>query len=305
MKSLIIASAFSALIFLNCDDKKDSTPRLTEPEPQTESLSGMIRKNTNLIKSITKDSSITNFEGLKENYIKFINKNDQPMSLYILQVDLNKPNLTIRVGTPNNANTANSTQRVSAMITARNTASSAEKVLAGVNGDYFNTANGTPLGPVHKNNIPIKTDMSSGYKFFGLLDNGNYMIGSNADYLTYQNRLHEVMGGRHLLLDNGSVVTQTDVSVNPRTTIGLIDFKTAIIMVVDGRQPNHSVGFTLTESAEVLKALGVKNAVNLDGGGSSVLITKDKNTDTYKIKNRFPDGAERAVANALFVVSQN
>lgn len=306
MKSLLKTYLFGALILLGCKDTNEPSPLPPLPDPpQEESLSALIYKNTGLIKRIIKDSSVINFEGLKENYISYINKDDKPITLYILQIDLSKPNLSIKVGTPNNANTANSTQRVSAMITARNTSNSTEKVLAGVNGDYFDTATGTPLGPVHKNNTSIKTQMSSGYKFFGLLDNGNYMIGSNADYLSYQSRLHEVMGGRHLLLDNGLIVTQTDISINPRTTIGLIDFKTAIIMVVDGRQPNHSAGYTLTESATALKALGVKNAVNLDGGGSSVLLTKDKTANTYKIKNKVSDGAERAVANALFVISKD
>ncbi len=125
------------------------------------------------------------------------------------------------------------------MINARNSGSSDKKVLASINGDYFDVGMGTPLGSVHKNNVQIRINMSSGYKFLGLLDNGNYMIGNNDDYLTYQNRLKEVIGGRHLLLDNRNLVSQTDARIAPRTSVGLINFKKAIIMVTYGRQTNH------------------------------------------------------------------
>ncbi len=75
-------------------------------------------------------------------------------------------------------------------------------------------------------------------------------------------------------------------------------------MVTDGRQTNHSVGYSLERSAQTLKAIGVKDAVNLDEGGSSVLVTKNKSNNNYQIKNKVSEGTERAVANALFVMQK-
>lgn len=297
---------FFAIGLLSVSCSKTEKPNLPEilVPVGSDSVSVLIAKNTGFVKTILKDSVVENIDGLKENYISYLDKQGNPIALYILQVDLTKPNLSIEVGTPNNQNTANSTQRLTAMIAAKNLATTEKTVLAGTNGDYFDFATGIPLGPVHKNNIQIKTAMSSGYKFFGFLDNGNYMIGNNEDYLTYQNRLQEVIGGRHLLLDKGNVVPQTDISIAPRTSVGLINFKKVVMMVVDGRQPIHSVGFSLEQSAMVLKAMGVKDAVNLDGGGSSTLIIKNKTDKNYQIKNKLSEGSERAVANGLFVMQK-
>jgi exopolysaccharide biosynthesis protein len=44
-----------------------------------------------------------------------------------------------------------------------------------------------------------------------------------------------------------------------------------IILVVDGRQ-QHSRGVDLEELAGILHDLGVEEAMNLDGGGSSTLV---------------------------------
>ena len=62
----------------------------------------------------------------------------------------------------------------------------------------------------------------------------------------------------------------------PRTAVGLsADGKTMWLVVVDGRQPNYSLGMTMDELAEFMVGLGVNTAVNLDGGGSSTLVTQN------------------------------
>src|SRR5690606_20996622 len=126
--------------------------------------------------------------------------------------------------TPDDKPVVNGVQRVSAMITAKNSSSPDKQVLAGINGDYFNSP-GVPLGPVHKQGVQVQTKMSSGYMFFGMADNGSYLIGDNAEYLCYRDRLLEVMGGIHRILRNGVIVPQTDVSLAPRTSIGVVSPK--------------------------------------------------------------------------------
>ena len=53
-------------------------------------------------------------------------------------------------------------------------------------------------------------------------------------------------------------------------------------------------------AAEMLR-LGCHVALNLDGGGSSVLAVRDPAKDEFKILNQPTDGRERAVANVLGV----
>lgn len=61
---------------------------------------------------------------------------------------------------------------------------------------------------------------------------------------------------------------------NPRTGIGLIATNHFVFVVVDGRSSGYSRGVTMTEFAEIFKALGATVAYNLDGGGSSTMYFK-------------------------------
>ncbi|MFQ5807203.1 MAG: phosphodiester glycosidase family protein, partial [Phycisphaerae bacterium] len=63
---------------------------------------------------------------------------------------------------------------------------------------------------------------------------------------------------------------------NPRTALG-VDRQghTLWIVVVDGRQAGLSVGVTLVELACLFQTLGVWDALNLDGGGSSTFVMED------------------------------
>jgi exopolysaccharide biosynthesis protein len=42
-----------------------------------------------------------------------------------------------------------------------------------------------------------------------------------------------------------------------------------VLVVADGRRPGYSVGLDFVEEARVMRALGARDAVNLDGGGST------------------------------------
>lgn len=108
----------------------------------------------------------------------------------------------------------------------------------------------------------------------------------------------EAAGGLPQILTNGQVSIrfpkkEFTLKRHPRTAIGLSrDSRWLYWIVVDGRQPGYSLGMTLPEVAEFLKAHGAYNAVNLDGGGSTTLIINGK------LANHPCDAAgERPVAN--------
>src|SRR5690606_33477166 len=48
------------------------------------------------------------------------------------------------------------------------------------------------------------------------------------------------------------------------------------LVVVDGRQPDASVGMSLDELTWVFQRLGATHAVNLDGGGSSAMVVQGR-----------------------------
>ncbi len=87
---------------------------------------------------------------------------------------------------------------------------------------------------------------------------------------------------------------------HPRTAAGVMaDGRTLILLVVDGRQPEHSIGVTLPELADLMIGLGADAAVNLDGGGSSTFWHRrpDGSVET----NQPSGGRWRPVGNHLGV----
>jgi phosphodiester glycosidase len=56
---------------------------------------------------------------------------------------------------------------------------------------------------------------------------------------------------------------------NPRTLAGVTRDGHLLLVAVDGRAPGYSDGLSFTESAGVMRALGARDALNLDGGGST------------------------------------
>jgi hypothetical protein len=61
---------------------------------------------------------------------------------------------------------------------------------------------------------------------------------------------------------------------HPRTAIGRLADGRIVLVTVGGRQPYHSLGMTLVELATYLRQLGVTDALNLDGGGSTTLVVR-------------------------------
>ncbi len=85
---------------------------------------------------------------------------------------------------------------------------------------------------------------------------------------------------------------------HPRTAVGWNPGDGRLwIVVTDGRREGISEGMTLPELAGFLLALGATEAVNLDGGGSSVMVIRGQSV------SRPSDMAgERPVANGLAVL---
>ena len=112
----------------------------------------------------------------------------------------------------------------------------------------------------------------------------------------------EVVSGNVMLVHGGQVVKHESGIRHPRTVAGLNAGATKLIlMVIDGRKPGIAVGMSYDELATELIRLGCTEALNLDGGGSSVMAVRDPMQGEFKILNEPTDGRERAVANVLGV----
>ncbi|HEY3559626.1 MAG TPA: phosphodiester glycosidase family protein [Kribbella sp.] len=108
--------------------------------------------------------------------------------------------------------------------------------------------------------------------------------------------------GRYQLTKNGEIVvpggTGSFFDRNPRTIAGTTRGGKIVLATIDGRQTT-SVGTTMAETAAVAKALGLYDAINLDGGGSTAMALGDGTVVNHPSNT---GGAERAVGDAVVFV---
>jgi hypothetical protein len=100
-----------------------------------------------------------------------------------------------------------------------------------------------------------------------------------------------VIWGRLDAIIAGAVQTENERDRQPRTAMGISKDATKLfLMVVDGRQPRLSVGFTRQDVGTFLQVFGADNGMLCDEGGSSCIYVKKFN----RILNSPSDGTERA-----------
>jgi len=96
----------------------------------------------------------------------------------------------------------------------------------------------------------------------------------------------------------------------PRTAVGVdAEGKKLVLLVVDGRRPEYSAGMSTADEANEMIRLGCRDALNLDGGGSTTMVMRNARGDAWNVINRPSDGhdlfiplsLERAVASVLGV----
>ena len=111
---------------------------------------------------------------------------------------------------------------------------------------------------------------------------------------------HIISGGPYLI-KNGSVFVDAAsqklngiTGRNPRTAIGYTKDNIMIMVTVDGRKEGSS-GVTLIELGRLMKELGCYEAINLDGGSSTVMYVDGTILSGTNIKN------SSSISNALAV----
>jgi exopolysaccharide biosynthesis protein len=89
------------------------------------------------------------------------------------------------------------------------------------------------------------------------------------------------------LLINARIIPKPeDQALHPRTALGFDNSGSwLLLMVADGRQPGFSEGVTLYELAEILQSKGCTQSINLDGGGSSILLVQESGKDVRTINS--------------------
>ena len=109
----------------------------------------------------------------------------------------------------------------------------------------------------------------------------------------WENVNHILSGGPYLVKDGEVYIDMTEEKLssvggrNPRTAIGYTKDNNLILLTADGRE-EASIGLTLNELAKLMKQLGCVNAMNLDGGGSTVMYINGQVVNRPAVKGGIP-----------------
>ena len=265
--------------------------------------------DTGIVAETVEEHPLT--DGITWTEITGKDKGGLPMKWFYFTVKYGKG--TFRCGTANDGNlpdTAIQTvegQALAAMAKGLN-------VVGATNADFFDMfADNHPSGPVIKDG-EIIANGDSERAFFGVDKTGEPVIGDFRHEPWLKGNMKEAVAGLQRILKKGKI---GDVwpserfcsDRHPRTAVGITPDKDVIVMVIDGRLPPHSNGMTLYDIAVQMQALGVVEAINLDGGGSSTFLVKLE--EGFKICN-FPVDARtpgvvgiRETFNTLLIVANN
>lgn len=112
-----------------------------------------------------------------------------------------------------------------------------------------------------------------------------------------------------VLLSNGvrssSIADSRLYKLNPRTGVGMVEPGHFVVIVVDGRREEYSVGVTLDDFVKMFEAEGCTEAYNLDGGISACMVFMGEqlnhhgNEKNYSQQRGIPDALGFGYSNSL------
>ncbi len=211
-----------------------------------------------------------------------------PVRMHVLKVDLKRADVApvvahARPGAFGLERTSSMSGRVGA--------------IAGINGSFFSPRNRQPLDLLVVNG---KWLAQSRRPALVVREDGTASI--VASRKAKDKPVLNAIGGGPTLLSNGKMSLagwpRNMGGRAPRTAAGLTWDGKMVLLTIDGRT-RGSVGATIREEARYMAALGSRDAINLDGGGSSTMVVRGR------VVNRPSDGGERSVANSLLIFQKH
>lgn len=190
------------------------------------------------------------------------------------------------------------------------TAESVGAILA-VNGDFYGVQED---GFVLKNGVVYRKKVRDNQTDLYLFRDGSMSFCREdeipAEYLP-EIGVRDVLCFGPVLLENHEIkVTPWDevalaMNSNPRTAVGQFEDELHYVFVVSDGRSDESVGLTLYELAQFMNGLGVKNAYNLDGGGSSTMVFDNRvvnhPANSHGIASDGSEIKERSVSDIVYI----
>ena len=258
-------------------------------------------------------------QGLSWKYYHFNQKELFNANQYIsiLQTKLDNKNLTLAVGSTDVQILVGDTLRK--LKTTSNIAFEND-AFAAVNGGFFNTKKG---GAVDFIKINQKIIDSSSYTLGNIIpehrmaaitiDKDNFKIIKGGTSLNWEKFLPQesvLVTGPLLRYNNETQQLKVNAfndNRHPRTCACITNDDDLLLITVDGRNA-MAQGMSLHELTYLSKVIGCKDAINLDGGGSTTMYIKGQPKDgvvNYPCDTKqFDHTGERSVSNVLMILKK-
>ena len=228
-------------------------------------------------------------QGVIYTHKRFTDKNGAPVHAHFLEIDTKSA--SIYIGTANDGYKSKKVKaKVPEMINSA--VKNGVPVVAAMNADFFDM-----FGDCHPSGLCIKNSRvianpDSKRPFIGIKKDGTPVITDIAENPDIIAELSQAAAGLEMIVKDGMVydcglLEPFSFVRHPRTAAGIRKDGTVILMEIDGRIPEYSNGATLVDVAELMIESGADRAINLDGGGSSIVYTKKGND--FILRNRPAD----------------
>jgi len=226
-----------------------------------------------------------------------------PENINLLIVNLRKRNLSLSYHPDEN------------IIVSRQ--ASAKLALAAVNGGFFNIKEGGSVTYIKTGGVILDKDTAQ--KWSPIADLNGALLVDKDGHVTIESARPNGFYNSHLmycdiLVTGPLLINQKEkaplssaalvIKRHPRTSVGKIGRDKIILVTVDGRAKDAK-GMSLPELTNLMLSLHCREAVNLDGGGSTTMWISGKPFDgVVNIpcdNKKFDHTGERAVSNILIV----
>lgn len=261
------------------------------------------------------DTTYNVTRGLDYYQLQIVTDAQEKLDAYLLRCDMTKG---LDVKTVISTETTSSTWHLQNLRDmAAGISTDTNPVYAIVNADFSDKRPPIrPRGPVHCNGNVWCSTFSldpeythQGLSYIGMTHDGKMTIGLRENYETAKTSLKECTGAGYILVEDSKIVGRGSTSRDPRTAIGYTSNNVIWILAVDGRHKGTE-GITYSEMSTIFFDIGCEAAVNMDGGGSTQMLTRNQYTGELEMRNWPSDptdgegGQERPRLNAWAIVKK-
>lgn len=241
----------------------------------------------------------------------YVTRENAPVVVFVYKYDPSVAEMC--TGTPNGTLDYRN-QKQTVMDEARYAISENKRVIGAFNADFFDMfGDCAPSGICIKDGNIVANPGSKRYFFGTKCDKTPVIDTLSGNPMLLPELLNAVCGRDPIVIDGriGDVAIGEPFGyiAHPRTIAGITNDGKVIIMVIDGRRPDHSNGATLVDAAKLLIKHGAVRGLNLDGGGSSTFIVENADGELEMLNHpadlaRPTEDLIRDVFNSILIVKK-